>query len=984
MPWSPLFFPVLVYPLCKRPHENPPTASGSSSENMEDAEAPGVDEKQEELSSRLAKLAAKIRGPRATGIAPDIAHKSTQNRGAQSWLSRIRALPSWVHRHRCRKFHIGTFSREEMVWITSMIAAGGSFAPAYQWIATIDTDYGEPLNHWQKFVVVLCSQLFGWSLGQMLRHVFVGRGNGMIWPDNLPLSFLIQTLFPRAHTRKTAVVAGGKAEADNGGEIHLSDSSVTITGEFVEDTGVAKNGCGGRSDKVEIYEVENMPAAAAKNISAAPTTSASPSSADGSTTMSRKRHLALLTVATFVYQFIISYIAPVFKSLCLLCVWAPRSKLMSLLGSGWDGAGILSLTFDWTAMGTLQPLVSPLWAQLHYYLGALLMMYILTPLAWTMNWWDARNFPIVSTNVFDVGGNVYNISLIQQASSSSIFDYDPLGEELAQMVVMGTVSQNILSTKALPLAFNAYSPVRLSVNGALGYIFSVAAITAAAMHLAIWHPQWLRQAVSDITHAILRLWDPRLLFHTQNLNANTGGSRRGRTSRWSAQVASLGGSLNPISHNSAATLPVLSMQESQSSSDVQGSWDLLYISGRIGRLLILTLSLGTAMFSAQMGISKLPGWQIFVAVIWAIFACLPTGFVEAVTGFTLPIDLLPHILAGWMQAPGKPIETSYFHLWATVPVQVALGWSGVRSYQLVHHCCIQPPAAEPVSGLPQNESPEDKPAARAWKQQQRQQQRNQLPWMKRGLLIGIIWGACVNHLSYIAHSSSRGQARTLPIEMAIAQQPQGLYADETENIVTAATADSGRLLGWHEEGEFGRLPAALSSELVVWGIVGPQSLFAFDSPYRLIFVYGSLIGSLLPPMLYAIHRVLLYYAAQMECSGRVGSRPWLYRVAVQGAGVAKEVQVPLVLMGMVAVPTIPANFMISGLLVAVIGQYWCRYQRKTLADRSLYSAAMDTGTRMSVAVLFVIGQFLLSKGMPLSFVNWWGNQVGNVERCLLL
>ncbi|PIA13655.1 OPT-domain-containing protein, partial [Coemansia reversa NRRL 1564] len=300
-----------------------------------------------------------------------------------------------------------------------MVAAGGSFAPAYQWLATLDIDYGRPLGRWQQFLVVLSTQLFGWSLGHMLRHIFVGRRNGIIWPDTLPLSFLIQSLY---------------------GE---STDSVTVA-------------------KPEIYDATECERIISEQSS---------ESNFGCATTST-RHLAFLTGGTFVYQVIISYIAPVFKSLCLLCIWAPQNKLLSLLGSGWNGTGILSLTFDWEALGTLQPLITPLWAQIQYYAGAILMTYVLTPIGWRLNWWGSQNLPIVSTNVFDTSGNAYNISLVHRFRNPET--------DITEMVSDGHYAPGALMYKT-------YSPVRLTVNSALGYICSVAATTAVIVHLALWH-----------------------------------------------------------------------------------------------------------------------------------------------------------------------------------------------------------------------------------------------------------------------------------------------------------------------------------------------------------------------------------------------------------------------------------------------------------------------------------------------------------------
>ncbi|KAJ2080651.1 hypothetical protein H4R24_002932, partial [Coemansia sp. RSA 988] len=188
-------------------------------------------------------------------------------------------------------------------------------------------------------------------------------------------------------------------------------------------------------------------------------------------------------------------------------------------------------------------------------------------------------------------------------------------------------------------------------------------------------------------------------------------------------------------------------------------------------------------------------------------------------------------------------------------------------------------------------------------------------------------------------------------------------------------------LGWHEPGEFGRLPAALSSELVVWGIVGPQSIFAGNSPYRMLFVYGALTGTLLPPLLHLIH--LLFARMARPPGNEIQERKYtLPRRIMAGVAMAtREVQIPLVLTGMVAVPTIPANFAITGLAAAVAGRILIRWRRKTLMDLSLYSAGLYMGTRMAIVGMFAMGEILSINGMSLVFVNWWGNQLDNVEHC---
>ncbi|KAJ2000093.1 hypothetical protein GGI04_004293, partial [Coemansia thaxteri] len=572
-----------------------------------------------------------------------------------------------------------------------------------------------------------------------------------------------------------------------------------------------------------------------------------------------------------------------------------------------------------------------------------LMLYVLTPLGWHLDWWKSAQLPIVSTSVFDINGDIYNVTLVRRATVSG-----------SQFQVAADVMD------ATMMYFNAYSPVRLAVNSALGYLFSVAAITAAAMHLFLWHPQWLGGAVRDMAQAFMRLWDPRRHFQTRSLKT-----------QWP-----IGPVHSAQRNNSAAPVSGSDRQQPTNSSDcfaestaTTAIWSTEYALGRAARMLAFVLSLGVALLSSQLGISALPGWQSLLAVVWAAGMCLPIGFVEATTGFTLPMDVLPHVIAGWMQKPGSPIETSYFHLWATAPVRVALGWGGVRSFQLAHHCCQSPSTKQDID------------LVNGDKRDVKRQHIHSIPWMNRGLLISLVWGACINHLVYVALSRSQ----VVPVrELPVLMSPQ--LPDRTPRIAMPTTPP---LVGWQEEGEFGRLPAALSSELVVWGIVGPRSVFAADSPYRLLFAYGSVAGIVFPLLLFLLHVALAWLASATAVSTDLKFpgkywRPCFSEALRRGAQVARGVQVPVILAGMVAVPAIPANFVVSGLAAAVGGQLWCRYRNRSLADRSLCSAAMDTGTKLAVVVLFVIGQAMVKRHGRLAFVEWWGNQPGNAERCMAL
>ncbi|KAJ2518499.1 OPT super [Coemansia sp. RSA 2049] len=863
MPVTPLMIPVSLYLLCQLSGTQQPDhtacATGSSRQSEETTAA--------NSSSSI-----------TTRITAQQYARKLKRHAHGCWLALTRWRPN-----------LGKLSRQEVVWITSMVAAGGSFAPAYQWIATIDSDYGHLLSHWQQLTVVLGTQLLGWSLGLMLNRVFVGRISNAPWPDTLPLSYLIQTLFPAEeakHTRHDSNSSRNSrgccpsppsaADAGDANDIAITRTNTQVFNRQRSEEEACECCAPPASDLDPEHNIDSEISHSPSPEKTAKTEQQQQQ--NEKTVVARKRSLTLLTAGTLVYHVVLSYVSPVFKSLCLLCFALPGSEVVGSLGSGWNGTGILSVTFDWAAITALQPFVTPVWAQIQYLAGAMLMLYVLTPIGWRMDWWGARNLPAVSTNVFDITGAVYNITVVDQLGAS--YRQGP---------------QRI---------YDPYSPVRLTANSALAYVFSVAAAAAVVMHLALWHPRWSLAAARSMAHALLALWDPRPLIRQVR--------RHGRST---------------------------------------AAWDVKRLAGRAGRMAVFTAAVCVAVASAQLGIAAVPGWQAVLAAVWAMVMSIPTGFVEAMTGFSVPTDLVPHILAGWMDGPGHPIENGYFHLWATAPVRVALGWSGVRSLQLAHSCCFA-----------QNKEEKEK-------EQTREIRPPRLPWMRRGLLVGLVWGACINHISYTAFSNSLEQTQII-----LPPSPADQAEPETSSAAMNAQPLSLPPLGWHEEGEFGRLPAALSSELVVWGIVGPRALFSKASPYRLLFLYGALVGVGAPLVQYAAYRALARVA-------RRGRRRRKRRVVGSLALAARSIELPLVLTGMVAVPTVPANFVISGLAVAVGAHVWCSRRRTTLVDKALYNAAMDTGVRLAVAALFAAGQVMATQRRPLVFASWWGNHAGNVEWC---
>ncbi|CAI2166429.1 11728_t:CDS:10 [Funneliformis geosporum] len=133
----------------------------------------------------------------------------------------------------------------------------------------------------------------------------------------------------------------------------------------------------------------------------------------------------------------------------------PYDRLINRLGSGYHGVGLLNFSLDWNAIGQVGPLFTPWWAQVNYFFGAIVGAWIIAPLLYYANVFEAQKFPFIARYSLDKYGQKYNQSAI-------------IDEE--------TGSLNIT-------AYENYSPVYLSVTFAFSYLYSFISITSAMMRI---------------------------------------------------------------------------------------------------------------------------------------------------------------------------------------------------------------------------------------------------------------------------------------------------------------------------------------------------------------------------------------------------------------------------------------------------------------------------------------------------------------------
>lgn len=99
-------------------------------------------------------------------------------------------------------------------------------------------------------------------------------------------------------------------------------------------------------------------------------------------------------------------------SLSWICWVFPTSVLAQQLGSGLQGLGIAAIGLDWATVSSYigSPLASPWFATANVAVGFVFIVYIITPITYWSNLYNAKTFPIFSDGLFTSTGQEYNIS----------------------------------------------------------------------------------------------------------------------------------------------------------------------------------------------------------------------------------------------------------------------------------------------------------------------------------------------------------------------------------------------------------------------------------------------------------------------------------------------------------------------------------------------------------------------------------------------
>lgn len=176
--------------------------------------------------------------------------------------------------------------------------------------------------------------------------------------------------------------------------------------------------------------------------------------------LTRNQFFLIAFLCSFAYYVLPGYLFSKLTSLSWLCWIFPASILAHQLGSGLRGLGIGAFGFDWSSISSYlgSPLASPWFATANVAIGFVLLLYVIVPIAYWLNIYNAKTFPIFSDGLFTSTGQKYNVSAI--TNSKFQFDAD---------------------------AYERQGPLHLSTLFAISYGFNFACLTATIAHVSLFH-----------------------------------------------------------------------------------------------------------------------------------------------------------------------------------------------------------------------------------------------------------------------------------------------------------------------------------------------------------------------------------------------------------------------------------------------------------------------------------------------------------------
>ncbi|RKP23247.1 putative oligopeptide transporter [Syncephalis pseudoplumigaleata] len=176
--------------------------------------------------------------------------------------------------------------------------------------------------------------------------------------------------------------------------------------------------------------------------------------------LTRIRFFLLVAGISGAYYFLPGFLAPFLSTISVLCLAMPHSLVANQIGSFTKGMGVLSFTLDWNAITSslTSPLMTPFWAIANTFVGFVIVAWILAPIGYWGNVWEARTYALFGSSLYTARGDAYPVLDMLNADLS-------LNEEKYAQV----------------------GPPRMTFMFAIAYGVGFAALSALLVHVGLHH-----------------------------------------------------------------------------------------------------------------------------------------------------------------------------------------------------------------------------------------------------------------------------------------------------------------------------------------------------------------------------------------------------------------------------------------------------------------------------------------------------------------
>lgn len=182
---------------------------------------------------------------------------------------------------------------------------------------------------------------------------------------------------------------------------------------------------------------------------------------DGSMgSITNRKFFIIFFVVSIIYH-IPAFIYPPIATLSFLCWRWTKSTTAQLIGSGVNGLGLFSFSFDWSSLSDFMgdPLSTPRPVIYNIMAGFFITFFVLIPSIYWTNAYQTKRFPLFSTSIYDASGNIYNIT--------RVLNHDGV-----------TINEQ---------AYKDYSSVFWSVFALISYYLKFVSIATCFIHVIVYY-----------------------------------------------------------------------------------------------------------------------------------------------------------------------------------------------------------------------------------------------------------------------------------------------------------------------------------------------------------------------------------------------------------------------------------------------------------------------------------------------------------------